>query len=1081
MRMHIMKNKKIVITGISLFLLSVVQAQTKPQAGFLLKGFQTPAESVKPSTYWHWLNDNISSEGVVKDIDAMAKIGVGRAFIGNIGLGKDETPYGTVKFFSDEWWKVTEAAIKAASKKGIDIGLFNSPGWSQSGGPWIKPEQSMRYLKGVEWKVKGPKKITQSLKVNDPDFQHVLVLAYPIPASDGDHLMPQQAQVRSSSNMVDAGKVLDGDTASYVLFPDTTTSLDFNIAVAQSYTARSINIFPAPKPFKAMAELQAGDDGNFKTIRRFEIDRSNPQHIVGFIPYAPISISFLPVTAKQFRIVLTNIWNGGGLAEIQLSAAPMIERFMEKQLAKMYQTPLPLWKEYQWPQQAEPESKYLVVDPTRVINLSSYLDNDVLNWTVPEGNWVIVRYGMLPTGVTNSPATPEGKGLEIDKLNKDFTQHHFDAFVGKVQKRILPADRKSLKWLVADSYETGSQNWTNGMADDFKKRYRYDPLPWLPVLSGRIVETAEKSNRFLWDLRRFIADRVSYEYVGGLRKVGNANGLKLWLENYGHWGYPGEFLQYGGQADEVAGEFWNEGDLGSIENRAASSAAHIYGKAKVSSESFTAAGAAYMRYPALLKKRGDWSFTEGINNTLLHVFIEQPYDDKVPGINAGYGTEFNRNNTWFYQGKAFVDYIRRCNFLLQQGKPVNDVAYFIGEDAPKMIGVRNPELPSGYQFDYINAEVIMNRLTVKNGRWTLPDGLSYKLLVLPPLETMRPELLQKIKDGVTSGGIVLGPAPERSPSMENYPAADNRVQQLAAALWANVDGKKNKWTKHGKGMVLNGMTMEETLALLKLVPDFTCEDPTVLFTHRTTPDGEIYFITNQTDKQINITPQFRIAGKQPEWWDAVSGKTRLLPQFEQTANTTIVPITLEAYGSGFVVFRKEAVSKASANKNFPDAKQVLGLSKPWTVSFDASKRGPDAPVVFNELIDWSKHTDDRIRNYSGTAVYKTSFTYNAASKGETIYLNLGAIKVMAKVKLNGKDVGSVWTAPWQVDISSAVTGGENSLEIEVVNTWINRLIGDSKLPQNERKTWSNINPYNPQSPYDPSGLMGPVTIQAVKY
>ncbi|RZM10912.1 MAG: glycoside hydrolase family 2, partial [Pedobacter sp.] len=392
---------------------------------------------------------------------------------------------------------------------------------------------------------------------------------------------------------------------------------------------------------------------------------------------------------------------------------------------------------------------------------------------------------------------------------------HFDAFLGEILRRIPAKDRKTWKVAVEDSYETGGQNWTDGMLDKFKLNYGYDPLPYLPVLNGNVVGSQDMSDRFLWDLRRFIADRVAYDYVGGLREVSNKNGLTTWLENYGHWGFPGEFLQYGGQSDEIAGEFWSEGELGNIENKAASSAAHIYGKAKVSAESFTAAGKPFARYPEVMKQRGDRFFTEGINNSLLHVFIQQP-DERLPGVNAWFGNEFNRHNTWFNYMDLFTSYLKRCNFMLQQGKYVADVAYFIGEDAPKMTGVTDPALPAGYSFDYINAEVLMNRVKVKNNKLVLSDGMTYSMLVLPKLETMRPELLEKIRDLVKEGATILGPSPLRSPSLKGYPSADAKVKQIALDLWGDIDGKTDKKRALGKGLVFLGMDMQTALNSLNI-------------------------------------------------------------------------------------------------------------------------------------------------------------------------------------------------------------------------------------------------------------------------
>ncbi|GEP97229.1 glycosyl hydrolase [Chitinophaga cymbidii] len=1039
------------ITTLSMLL--AISACATAQQTSVEQSFSTPPDSIRPSVYWYWMSDNISEEGVKKDLEAMAEAGIGRAFIGNIGYNPKEVPYGNVKLFSDEWMKITRTAIRTASEKNIEIGMFNSPGWSQSGGPWIQPSQSMRYLAGETLRVKGPQKISQQIPAPGNDFQDVAVIAFPAPAADEDDISQHALQIAPALR-----QLVDGNTGTG---PDSTGNMHIDLQVPEDFTARSLVLY-INKTYRSDVELQVRKDASWVTVTKFPFDRSNAMPQVGFRPYAPVSIAFPAVTGREFRLILSNS-SPSGLTEIKLLSAPRIERFEEKQLAKMFQTPLPLWNEYQWPQQAEPENDSLTIDPVSVRNISAHLGKDgTLNWDVPAGEWIILRYGMLPTGVQNAPASPEGSGLEIDKINRAAMQHHYDAFIGKIFNSIPASERTSLKWVVADSYETGSQNWTDGMEKAFRQQYGYDPLPWLPVLSGRIVGTAERSNRFLWDLRRLVADRVAYEYVGGLRDVSHKDGLRLWLENYGHWGFPAEFLQYGGQADEIGGEFWNEGTLGDIECRAASSAAHIYGKNKVAAESFTAGGQAYVRYPALLKRRGDWSFTEGINHTLLHVFITQPYEERNPGVNVGFGTEFNRKNTWFSMGKAFIDYIRRCNFLLQQGKPVNDIAYFIGEDAPKMTGVRDPELPAGYSYDYINAEVILQRLSVQNGRLTLPDGMSYRMLVLPKLQTMRPEVLQKISELVKQGAVVFGPAAERSPSLQHYPEADKTVRSLAAAMW--------KERKYGNGYILSGMSIEEALAFIRLSPDVKMEGKDVLYAHRAAKDADYYFLSNQTDKTVQIKPTFRINGKQPEWWDAVTGQVRDLPEFTADDSSTTVPLRLEAFESGFVVFRKPA-SKPTGVKNFPAPALLQHIEGKWKVQFG------DTTVILDTLSDWSKHPDEHVRDFSGTATYMKIFRAVKVPAGEKVFLHLGNVMVMAKVKLNGKDLGTVWTAPWKVDATGALREGENQLEIEVVNTWVNRLIGDSKLPEAERKTWSNVNPYKPESTYQSAGLLGPVKLE----
>ncbi|MBN9381312.1 MAG: glycoside hydrolase family 2 [Chitinophagaceae bacterium] len=1017
-------------------------------------GFYSPPDTVQTSVYWYWISGNISKEGVVKDLEAMKKAGIGRAFIGNVGL--DDIPDGKVHLFSPEWWDILHTALKKASQLHIDIGMFDSPGWSGMGGPWVSSGRAMRRLTAAEASVSGPGKVSIVLPAPSDTFQDVRVIAYPRPREYNRNIVYKEgAEIR----LPDSG------------------AFAVTLRAEGPFSVRGLILVPGLRRMKVEGEIQVEESGVFRKVGDFVMDRSNDALNTGFDPYGPLAVSLSAVTGSVFRIVFQKWTRDAGIREIKLSAAPLVGNYIEKTLGKMYPTPLPYWKEYQWPVQPEVTDTGLVIDAGKVMDISSHMDGKgLLQWDVPPGEWVILRTGMTPTWVVNSPAQPEGRGLQGDKMSREHVAENFNAFIGEILRRIPKEDRTCFKVVIEDSYEVGGQNWTDGMMAAFKSRYGYDPLPYLPVMQGRVVGSEDRSDRYLWDLRRFIADKVAYDYVGGLREVSHRHGLTTWLENYGHWGFPGEFLQYGGQSDEVGGEFWSEGELGNIENRAASSSAHIYGKNKVSAESFTSAGRTYARYPALLKPRGDRFFTEGINNTLLHVFISQP-DERMPGVNAWFGTEFNRHNTWFDKLDVFTTYLKRCNFMLQQGRYVADVAYFIGEDAPKMTGIRDPELPRGYAYDYINAEVIERRLSVRGGRWTLPDGLSYRVLVLPKLATMRPALLRRLYELVGQGGVLLGPAPERSPSLEDYGNADREVRGLAKALWGNIDGRAVKTHMVGKGMVMDGFAMEEALGLLKLSPDFLVPgSDSLLYLHRAMPDEDIYFVSNQSESRVSVEPLFRVQGKAPFLFDPLLGEVRKLPQFVQEGGMTKVPLEMEKHQSFFVVFRKGADEVVRGASNFPAPEKIVKVTGPWNVYFD---KGPAAPVVFDTLVDWSKHGDSAIRYYSGGAVYRNKFSLNG-KEGRRVYLDLGMVQAMAKVKVNGVYVGGVWTWPYLVNITGAVKKGWNNVSIEVVNTWVNRLIGDCRLPEGERKTWSNVNPYKPDSPLASSGLLGPVRILIFK-
>ena len=1059
---------------------ATTQADSVPYAE-LESGFITPPDSILTSVYWYWISNNISEEGVIKDLESMKKAGINRAFIGNIG--QDDVPYGNVKMLSEEWWKILHAALKKATELNIEIGIFNSPGWSQSGGPWVTAKEAMRYLNSSELRVTGPVKLNQKLAIPADSFQDVRVIAYPAPKGDLVFLNKTNGQVSSTPNVAGLTNVIDGDTTTGVAIPAGGT-ITIDLKANKPFTARSLTIKPTQSPMGANCELQVKEGDDYKSLIKFDINRTNPALNVGFHPYAPVVMSIPATTATDFRVIITGANNGSGLAEIALGAAPRVERYSEKTLAKMHPTPLPYWKDYQWRDQPVVDDPETIVKTAQVQDISQYMSADgTLTWDVPEGEWVILRMGMTPTGTTNSPASPEATGYETDKMSREHIEKHFEAHMGEILRRIPAEDRKTFRVVVQDSYETGGQNFTDNMIEEFKTRYGYDPTPYLPVYNGVVVGSEEESDRFLWDVRRMVADKVAYDYVGGLRDISHKYGLHTWLENYGHWGFPGEFLMYGGQSDEIGGEFWSEGELGDIENRAASSCGHIYGKRRISAESNTCAGNSFARYPGVIKQRGDRFFAEGINNTLLHVYITQP-DDRLPGVNAWFGNEFNRHNTWFSQMDVYTTYLKRANFMLQQGLNVADVAYFIGEDAPKMTGITDPALPVGYQFDYMNAEVIEKYMDVKDGKITLPHGTQYSILVLPKLETMRPELLSKIKELIQKGAVVLGPAPSRSPSLQNQPQADEQVKAMAAEIWGDVDGVNVKSRQYGKGMIMNGLTMEEAFAQIGVIPDCRIPDEApVHYGHRTLANGEIYFVSNQSDETITVTPEFRVTGLQPELWAPVTGDIRKLTAFEQKEGATAVPLQLAPYESAFIVFMDKAGQPAgnSVEVNYPAPVQITEVAGPWSVDFADKLRGPKDPVVFESLTDWTTNADDKIKYYSGTATYKNTFKLDEVPADKNILINLNDFVAMARVKVNGQEAGGVWTAPYKLDITDLVKQGDNELEIEVVNTWVNRLIGDQKLPEAERTTWTPCNPWRADSPLQKAGLIGPVVIESVAY
>jgi hypothetical protein len=1044
------------------------------------QGFTTPQDSNRLWCYYYWIGDDISKEGVTKDLEAMKKFGLGAVLIGNIN--PDEVD-GKVPLFSDAWWDITIHAVNEGKRLGIDVGMFNCPGWSQSGGPWITADKAMRYVVYSETKVTGPAHISVQLPKPAEEFQDTYVMAFRSIPAEKKRLTKDNASIKLSPTVLGAEKWIDGAPRTSALFSignDAEYTIDIN--AKEPITARSILIYPAEARFMCDIDLLAEVDGSYQPLKSFKFDRSNTSVAVGPVTHGPVAIALPATRSGSFRLVVKNLISTApkaGFSEIVISEAAVLEKYIEKSLGKMHPTPFPDFKSYMWEPQAAVDDNALML--AEVHDISEWMNQDgLLEGDAPEGEWTVLRFGMTPTGTKNSPAAPQGKGYEVDKASPELARFHFEQYIKKIQERIPEENRSAFKYVIADSYEMGSQNWTDGFAGKFQQKYGYSPVTYLPVFSGRIVNSTEKSERFLWDLRRMVADDVAYGYVGGLRTVSNENNLKLWLENYGHWGFPSEFLMYGGQTNLVSGEFWNEGSLGNIECKSASSAAHIYGKPRTSAESFTAAAMSYMRHPAKLKKRGDWCLTEGINHYVLHLYIHQPDEERIPGINAWFSTEFNRHNTWFKQGKNWADYLRRCQHMQQQGKYAADVVYFIGEDAPKMTGTRDPELPLGYAYDYINAEVIEQRLTVEDGRFVLPDGMSYKLLVLPKLKTMRPEVLSKIEELVSMGGTILGPKPEKSPSLQGYPGCDNKVKELADVMWTDNYHDGSLIQAHGGGYVLDGMGIQEALDFLDVPRDVNYEEALpVLWTHRTMPGMEIYFISNQSDDELNFSPSFRVKGMKPQLWDAVTGEIRRLSDYTQEGGRISVPLSMKAQESWYVVFTNtvnERTAPASAS-NFPGTETLQTIEGDWQVDFQNKDIGPVGVQTFPALRDWTSSEDAAIKYYSGTAVYRKTFTVNEIPEGSELYIDLGQVNVMAQVKLNGTDLGGVWMAPFRVRTQGLLRKGENTLEVEVVNVWRNRLIRDKQLPPAQRYTFTLVGDETADEPLQPSGLVGPVTIQ----
>jgi len=767
-----------------------------------------------------------------------------------------------------------------------------------------------------------------------------------------------------------------------------------------------------------------------------------------------------------------------------------------------------------------------IVPKNKIINLTGKLKADgTLDWVPPAGNWTIMRFGVRNNGAVTRPAPIPGVGFESDKFDTTALYAHLDNYVGKlIRKTGMPQLKNTggLKRLHMDSWEMGSQNWTAHFRQEFIKRRGYDPLPFYPVYAGAIVQSLEISERFLWDLRQTSQELVLEYHAAAVKRYAHKYNLKLSIEPYDM--NPTADLELGNIADVPMAEFWSKGFgfNSSFSCFESTSIGHVNGKSLIPAESFTAQdNEGWKQYPGAMKNQGDWAFANGINQFVFHTFQNQVLPDSLrPGMTMGpYGVHWDRNQTWWPMAGAYHQYISRCSYLLQQGNTVADVLYLTPEGSPHVF--RPPfsaigddvVLPDrkGYNFDGC-APGQLYKASVKDGRVVFFGGASYRLLVLPNVQTMTPTLLNKIAQLVRDGATVVGPAPAKSPGLSGYPACDEKVNTLAKQVWGNtIQPNEPTVRAYGKGKVIWGGELgkkidnlypeysltADILKSMDVKPDFESDAP-VRYTHRTSPGWDMYFVSNRSDDKITTNLTFRTTKATPQLWDPITGETRFLPDFTMDGTQTTVPLQFDKYQGYFIIFDPNIKVKLVPGKNFAKTEVVSKLDGPWQVSFDPKWGGP-ANVTFDKLQDWTTRREEGIKFYSGTAVYRKEFELPAdidLSKNGKIYLNLGEVNDLARVKLNGKDLGVVWTAPWQVDISQVVIKGQNKLEIEVINRWPNRLIGDSKYPDDgvvdeewpkwllngghrnsKRLTFASYNFYDEKSPLLKSGLVGPVTIE----
>nr|WP_295922325.1 glycosyl hydrolase [uncultured Dyadobacter sp.] len=726
----------------------------------------------------------------------------------------------------------------------------------------------------------------------------------------------------------------------------------------------------------------------------------------------------------------------------------------------------------------------------QVLNITRFVKSGKLSWKAPAGEWTILRMGFTPTDAEVSTSSGKWQGHVIDYLSDKHFNRYWDTHVEPLLKAIGPMAGKTLRYLQTDSFEAGGLNWTDGFEKEFIRLRGYDPVPYLPVLAGKIIGNRDVSNRFLADLRKTLGDLISEKHYGTFAKRASAYGIGLQPESAGPHAGPFDGLKNYSHSEIMMSEFWSPSPhrarpVDRFFVKQAGSAAKIFNKKLVGAESFTTIGPHWNDVMwSDMKPSADHEFCAGLNLVYLHTFTASPKAMGLPGQEYFAGTHFNPNVTWWNQSTAFIKYLTRCQYLLQQGTSVADVLYYYGDHSPN-IGRLKEDDPAGalpgFDYDLINEDRLL-ALEVRDGKLFLPHGVSYRVLALPDHKTLSLAALIKIEALVKAGAVVIGNKTVTTASLVQYPASGQTVKKIADALWGN-ENQPNGSRKVGNGRVVWGQNAADYLRSTGVAFDMQIVEKETGsrydYIHRSTENADFYFISSQNRAASNMTAAFRISGKQPELWNAVTGEVKAATSFTQKDGITYVPLQFDPYGSVFVVFQND-ISKdqnGTAKTNYAEFQYKTTLHGAWNVAFDTKWGGP-SNAVFNELTSWTDRNEEGIKFYSGKAVYYKKFDADIASNaGTSVYLDLGDVKDVgiARVMLNGKDLGILWAPPLRVNVSGVLREKDNELKVEVTNTWRNRLIGDRTKPVEKRLTKTNVKVLDSWQ-LTPSGLLGPVRL-----
>lgn len=1116
-----------------------------PPATELEAGFRNPPREARPHVYWLWLNGYVDPKHLEHELRAMHEAGIRGLCLFDMGARGNlrATPPPGPAFLSDPWIDNLAQALRLAERLGMEVQLSVASSWDM-GGSWVEPRHAVMGLYSCEVEIEGPASVDRVLPLpplppgapRDPDgrpaFLHeVAVLAVPsdrrLPGYDfvfrldpaGLHTLDHAVLTNTPSD----NPALYGDLHLF--------TRDFSIAVSEAP--------PDVAPFREVlrASLQPTSEP-----QRFPLPPGTRARYVRLRILNGHNPRFDRVQLGEFAL-----FNNEGINVVASHTADRTRDGADligcppalgrdgAWAAENIHDGRPSGPRYSWSSAGPPPP--WIPRPSDVRDLTDRMEaGGRLRWEAPPGRWTVIRYICANTGERLKVPSPNSDGLATDHFSAEATRTFLNHLLERLRSRLGPLDRTPLKHLYLASYEVRGPVWTPDFLEQFRRYRGYDMKPFLPVLNGAVVTDEETTHRFLYDFRKTQGDLLVDAYYRAAVETAHAAGLGVESEAGGpgppiHQ-VPVEALKALGVLDEVRGEFWPRRPeahrLWVVKETAC--AAHIYGKPRVHMEAFTSTHH-WQDGPFDLKPSADRALCEGANHFVWHTWAHQPPEAGRPGWVYGAGTHLNLNEVWWPMARAFLDYLARSCFLLQQGTFVADVCYYYGDQGYNFVLPKHIDFSPGFGYDYdvVNRDVLLERMEVRDGRLCLPGGPSYALLVLPDRRDIDPDVLEKVERLVRDGAVILGPRPSKATGLADRERRDARVRDLAARLWGPAEIPPSGSRPHGRGRVHWGRPVGDLLREAGIRPDLWIQNAEnrekVDFIHRRTPTAEIYFVRNRTPQPLEADMEFRVSDRSPERWDPATGETVPHPVLRRSAAGTTLRIRLGPYGSTFLLFRGtgpvlhhpsrldsgepagEETAKVlrfgenhaelvlfgpgrfrlelsdgrAAGFEVASLPPPLELTGPWEVRFPEGSGAP-LRILLDRLISWTEHPEEGVRFFSGIAEYRRAFDLPGdwTAEDRQVILDLGDFWAAGEVLVNGQSRGIVWAPPGRVDLTGILRPGRNELCVRIANTWSNRLAGDALRPEGERMTKTNI-PHSGIKPWRDtpllrSGLFGPVRL-----